>query len=203
MEAASVSRRLRLEELKRRKTAALENGANAGARVNEEDGIVTFDEDDRAIHYIKSAEDEEALKARIRAWSLTKLVRSFRVLDKKERFDFTKMKDTIERQIAGMQELVIAEHERKRDEELDLHNIAPKRINWDLKRDMNKRLAKLERRDREARLILIRQRIQTSSKTDSDAGQGVQAAAAEALSTGLIVGHESDSDSEDDGEAGA
>lgn len=203
MEAASVSRRLRLEELKRRKTAALENGANAGARVNEEDGIVTFDEDDRAIHYINSAEDEEALKARIRSWSLTKLVRSFRVLDKKERFDFTKMKDTIERQIAGMQELVIADHERKRDEELDLHNIAPKRINWDLKRDMNKRLAKLERRDREARLILIRQRIQTSSKTDSDAGQGVQAAAAEALSTGLIVGHESDSDSEDDGEAGA
>lgn len=38
----------------------------------------------------------------------------------------------------------------------DLLNIAPQRPNWDLKRDLKKRLAKLERRDQEAIDMLIR-----------------------------------------------
>lgn len=38
----------------------------------------------------------------------------------------------------------------------DLLNIAPQRSNWDLKRDLNKRLAKLNRRDQEAINTLIR-----------------------------------------------
>ena len=39
----------------------------------------------------------------------------------------------------------------------DLLNIAPKRPNWDLKRDLTKRLSKLERRKQEAILTLIRE----------------------------------------------
>lgn len=38
-----------------------------------------------------------------------------------------------------------------------MFNIAPKRPNWDLKREMEKKLAKLERRTQEAVHILIRQ----------------------------------------------
>jgi hypothetical protein len=38
----------------------------------------------------------------------------------------------------------------------DVFNIAPKRPNWDLKRDMEKKLAKLERKTQEAIHALIR-----------------------------------------------
>ena len=38
----------------------------------------------------------------------------------------------------------------------DLFNIAPKRANWDLKRDMEKKLAKLERQTQQAIHTLIR-----------------------------------------------
>lgn len=38
----------------------------------------------------------------------------------------------------------------------DLFNIAPKRPNWDLKREMEKKLAKLERKTQEAIHTLIR-----------------------------------------------
>lgn len=37
----------------------------------------------------------------------------------------------------------------------DVFNIAPKRPNWDLKRDMEKKLAKLERKTQEAVHTLI------------------------------------------------
>lgn len=39
--------------------------------------------------------------------------------------------------------------------EQDLFNIAPKRANWDLKREMEKKLAKLDRRTQEAIHTLI------------------------------------------------
>lgn len=63
----------------------------------------------------------------------------------------------IEDEVKGVQEEVLKEEEARRVRELDLAGIAPKRVNWDLKRDMLKRLKKVERRDREARLILIRE----------------------------------------------
>ena len=37
-----------------------------------------------------------------------------------------------------------------------MHNIAPKRPNWDLKRDLEKKLSKLERKTQEAIHTLIR-----------------------------------------------
>jgi hypothetical protein len=41
----------------------------------------------------------------------------------------------------------------------DLLNIAPKRANWDLKREMDKKMARLERRTQEAIHTLIRKSI--------------------------------------------
>ncbi len=41
--------------------------------------------------------------------------------------------------------------------EKDVFNIAPKRPNWDLKRELDKKLAKLERRTQESIHILIRE----------------------------------------------
>lgn len=63
----------------------------------------------------------------------------------------------IEEEVKGVQAAVLAEDAQRRKQDLDLFNIAPKRANWDLKRHLDKRLKKLERRDREARLILIRE----------------------------------------------
>ena len=85
------------------------------------------------------------------------------------------MQDTVEVQVKGLAEQIIAEDEKLRAQELvwfynfdlflftllinqkDVFNIAPKRPNWDLKREMEKKLAKLERRTQEAVHTLIRQ----------------------------------------------
>ncbi|KAG6889823.1 hypothetical protein C0995_014300 [Termitomyces sp. Mi166 len=75
--------------------------------------------------------------------------------------------DTIEKNVEGLAEKIIAEDEVRRAQELDIFNIAPKRPNWDLKRDMNKKLAKLERRTQEAIHTLIRQRL-AAQKGESD-----------------------------------
>ncbi|EIW84915.1 mRNA splicing factor [Coniophora puteana RWD-64-598 SS2] len=77
------------------------------------------------------------------------------------------IEDTIEKNVEGMAEMIIAEDEQRREQELDIFNIAPKRPNWDLKREMDKKLAKLERRTQEAIHTLIRQRL-AAQKGQSD-----------------------------------
>jgi len=73
--------------------------------------------------------------------------------------DEEEIEDTVEKNVAGLTEQIIAEDEERRAQELDLLNIAPKRPNWDLKREMEKRMAKLERKTQEAVHTLIRQRL--------------------------------------------
>ncbi|KAL4067725.1 cwf18 pre-mRNA splicing factor-domain-containing protein [Scleroderma citrinum] len=75
--------------------------------------------------------------------------------------------DTLEKDVEGMAEMLIEEDEKQRAQELDVFNIAPKRPNWDLKREMEKKLAKLERRTQEAIHTLIRQRL-AAQKGESD-----------------------------------
>jgi coiled-coil domain-containing protein 12 len=74
--------------------------------------------------------------------------------------------DTVEKAVEGLAEAILREDEEKRKEELvrldlrkahgtlltmqDLFNIQPKRANWDLKRDMTNRMAKLDRKTNEA-----------------------------------------------------
>ncbi|KAF9227815.1 mRNA splicing factor [Gyrodon lividus] len=64
--------------------------------------------------------------------------------------------DTVEKVVEGMAENII-----------DVFNIAPKRPNWDLKREMEKKLGKLERKTQEAIHTLIRQRL-AAQKGQSD-----------------------------------
>ncbi|KAJ3762696.1 mRNA splicing factor [Lentinula raphanica] len=75
--------------------------------------------------------------------------------------------DTVEKKVEGLAEQVIAEDEEKRAEDLNVFNIAPKRPNWDLKRETDKKLAKLERKTQEAIHTLIRQRL-AAQKGESD-----------------------------------
>ncbi|KAG2365704.1 cwf18 pre-mRNA splicing factor-domain-containing protein [Suillus spraguei] len=88
--------------------------------------------------------------------------------------------DTVEKAIEGVAERIIAEDEQQRAQELDVFNIAPKRPNWDLKREMEKKLAKLERKTQEAVHTLIRQRL-ASQKGQSDDILGAMNAQEKAL----------------------
>ncbi|OJA18782.1 hypothetical protein AZE42_01620 [Rhizopogon vesiculosus] len=90
--------------------------------------------------------------------------------------------DTVEKAVEGIAEMIIAEDEQQRARELDVFNIAPKRPNWDLKRDMEKKLAKLERKTQEAIHTLIRQRL-ASQKGQSDDILGAMNAEEKALDT--------------------
>ncbi|KAI6109710.1 mRNA splicing factor [Pisolithus sp. B1] len=76
--------------------------------------------------------------------------------------------DTLERDVDGMAEKIIAEDEQQRAEELNVFNIAPKRPNWDLKREMERKLAKLERKTQEAIHTLIRQRLSSQKGQSED-----------------------------------
>ncbi|KAF8891222.1 cwf18 pre-mRNA splicing factor-domain-containing protein [Infundibulicybe gibba] len=102
-----------------------------------------------------------------------------RTLKKHTRLEDTIMDDTVEKNVKGLAETIIAEDEQRRAQELDVFNIAPKRPNWDLKREMEKKLSKLERRTQEAIHTLIRQRL-AAQKGDSDDIVGAMKAQEEA-----------------------
>jgi len=90
--------------------------------------------------------------------------------------------DTVEKEVKGLAEKIIAEDEARRGQELDVFNIAPKRPNWDLKRNTEKKLAKLNRKTEEAIHTLIRQRL-ASQKGQSDDIVGAMKAQEKAQST--------------------
>ncbi|KAI0934662.1 hypothetical protein AcW1_006111 [Taiwanofungus camphoratus] len=90
-----------------------------------------------------------------------------RTLKKHGPTDDVEMEDTVEKKVEGLAEAIIAEDAERRAQDLDLFNIAPKRPNWDLKREMEKKLARLERKTQEAIHTLIRQRL-AAQKGQSD-----------------------------------
>ncbi|KLO10548.1 hypothetical protein SCHPADRAFT_916313 [Schizopora paradoxa] len=90
-----------------------------------------------------------------------------RTLRKRTFEDDQEMEDTVEKNVEGLAEQIIVEDEQRKAEDLDLLNIAPKRINWDLKREMERKAAKLERQTQEAIYKLIRQRL-VAQKGETD-----------------------------------
>ncbi|KAF4576670.1 hypothetical protein EYR36_000733 [Pleurotus pulmonarius] len=91
-----------------------------------------------------------------------------RTLRKHNKDDDVNMTDTVEKNVSGLVETIIAEDEQRRAQELDVFNIAPKRANWDLKREMDKKVARLERRTQEAIHTLIRQRLSAQNGESDD-----------------------------------
>ncbi|TFK54696.1 mRNA splicing factor [Heliocybe sulcata] len=85
----------------------------------------------------------------------------------KKRTQDDELGDTVEKAVEGLADQIIAEDEERRGQDLDLFNIAPKRPNWDLKREMEKKMAKLERQTQRAIHTLIRQRL-AAQKGQSD-----------------------------------
>ncbi|KAJ3275507.1 hypothetical protein HDV01_000334 [Terramyces sp. JEL0728] len=66
--------------------------------------------------------------------------------------------DTVETRAQKMKEQIM-EEESKRNPELDLSNLAPKKPNWDLKRDLEKKLERLDKMTMVAVSDLIRERL--------------------------------------------
>ena len=54
-------------------------------------------------------------------------------------------------------------------------NIAPKKVDWDLKRDVEKRLKKLQRRTQRAIVELIRKRVEQEAREDEGGGEATVA----------------------------
>ena len=48
--------------------------------------------------------------------------------------------------------------------EIDLNTLAPRKANWDLKRDVEKKLSKLERRTKRAMAELIREKLKSEKE---------------------------------------
>ncbi|KAF8609904.1 mRNA splicing factor [Ceratobasidium sp. AG-I] len=155
------------------------------------------------------AEESELRKARLLALRKKKLGDNTDVPGlpqiKERNFDTTARKvrkkkdlgdeeDTIEKQIAGLADMIIAEDEAKRHEELDLLNIAPKRPNWDLKRDLDKKLVKLERQTQQAIHNLIRQRLSGQKEVPTDLAATLSAA--QKANDQDIAGDDAESDEE-------
>ena len=71
----------------------------------------------------------------------------------------------------------------------DVFNIAPKRPNWDLKRELEKKLAKLERRTQESIHILIRKLAEVSYtclRSDIDYFEGQRLASQKGESDDIV-----------------
>ncbi|GAA6051871.1 hypothetical protein JCM3770_005512 [Rhodotorula araucariae] len=76
--------------------------------------------------------------------------------------------DTVEQQVQGLTDAAIAQDEIQRAQELDLTNIQPKKPNWDLKRDLDRKLSKLKPKTEMAISQLIRKRLQAQRGTATE-----------------------------------
>ncbi|KAI9278223.1 cwf18 pre-mRNA splicing factor-domain-containing protein [Phascolomyces articulosus] len=74
--------------------------------------------------------------------------------------------ETVESETKDYTKKALAAAAEQEKEEVDLFNLQPKKPNWDLKRDVEKKLEKLDRRTQRAILEIIRDRL--SNEEDGD-----------------------------------
>lgn len=102
-------------------------------------------------------------------------------------------KPTLEQQAAEVETELRkkAEEEEKEDQNVDLFKLQPKKPNWDLKRDLERKLEVLNVRTENAIAGLVRERIEGAQKAArGKAGQGTKAATVEASRGGEEMGME-------------
>ncbi|KAI8575264.1 hypothetical protein K450DRAFT_262498 [Umbelopsis ramanniana AG] len=86
------------------------------------------------------------------------------------------IQNTVEQETRNITKEALEEAERMHKEEIDLFSLAPKRANWDLKRDVEKKLESLDKRTQRAIAEIIRERLKSDTKT----GTGIADAVADA-----------------------
>ncbi|GAA5883319.1 hypothetical protein JCM16303_006688 [Sporobolomyces ruberrimus] len=107
----------------------------------------------------------------------------------------TEESETVEKQTDGLADEVIAQDEQARAQELDLTNIQPKKANWDLKRDLERKLSKLKPKTELAISQLIRKRLQAQK---SSGGETAGAEIVAGMDRAVPGGADADSDVEED-----
>ncbi|RKP06451.1 mRNA splicing factor [Thamnocephalis sphaerospora] len=108
--------------------------------------------------------------------------------------------DTVERAVAGVTDEVLAAEVERTRAEMDLFTLAPKKANWDLKRDVEKKLARLERRTQASIVELIRQRLQGQDGGEMNLADAVaaQQRAQDKDQTSTTAAAEADDDDDED-----
>ncbi|KAI8372818.1 mRNA splicing factor [Radiomyces spectabilis] len=86
---------------------------------------------------------------------------------------------TVESETQHIAKDTLREAADKEKEEVDLFNLAPRKPNWDLKRDVEAKLEKLDRKTQRAILELIRQRLTSDSDKTTNLAEAVANAEAQ------------------------
>ncbi|KAJ1976082.1 hypothetical protein H4R34_004103 [Dimargaris verticillata] len=74
-------------------------------------------------------------------------------------------KDTVETMVADVTEEALAQDRMRREQPVSVNSLAPQKPNWDLKRDLQKKMDRLEAKTQQAIAELIRQRVQQEAAT--------------------------------------
>ncbi|TNY21614.1 cwf18 pre-mRNA splicing factor-domain-containing protein [Rhodotorula diobovata] len=141
LQEAAEARKAKLAALKKRKAAALSGSES------QDQGTAADEANDTEAFKFRNY-DPETGKARKHAR--------------------TDEADTVEKQVEGLADQAIAQDEAHRAQELDLTNIQPKKPNWDLKRDLDRKLSKLRPKTDMAISQLIRKRLQAQRGTATE-----------------------------------
>ncbi|CAO1622894.1 unnamed protein product [Jaminaea pallidilutea] len=115
--------------------------------------------------------------------------------------EWSTMKIGIEEETSQMQSTTLAADDLNRAADLDINILQPRKPNWDLRQHLDRRLKRLERRDREARLILLRQRLKKGAGDKIDkGGDAARLAEVAASIVGDQLGRPDEGSSDEDGE---
>ncbi|ORX57609.1 mRNA splicing factor [Hesseltinella vesiculosa] len=130
MEAAAKDRKDRLAALRKRKNP----NSDSRSAPSEDDGS-------NGLVFRSYTPQDESLKDHVQPAS------------------YTDIKHTAESATKHIPTETLRDAAAKETDEVDLFNLAPKKANWDLRRDVEKKMQKLDRRTQRAILDIIRQRL--------------------------------------------
>ncbi|CAG8550447.1 6587_t:CDS:2 [Dentiscutata heterogama] len=143
MEEASRQRKERLETIRKRK---LESSKSEEQTVDNEEDSNTVKKP--ALKFRNYTPANEEIKAAAKVHIATP----------------NDLGETLEKHVDRITKEVEETEQAKREEEVDLFNLAPKKPNWDLKRDVEKKLTKLERKTQ------AKARLQSESTENTSVG---------------------------------
>ncbi|KAL1922274.1 uncharacterized protein VTP21DRAFT_9813 [Calcarisporiella thermophila] len=82
---------------------------------------------------------------------------------------------TVEKEVAHIPAETLQKEEENRAADVDIFNLAPRKPNWDLKRDVDKKLKRLEKKTQNSIAELIRRRLQQETGEQTNLADAVEA----------------------------
>ncbi|WFD31466.1 hypothetical protein MSPP1_002502 [Malassezia sp. CBS 17886] len=108
-----------------------------------------------ALRSLRRAEESGDVDAAAQHVFGAAVKRAYRTSAPPEPLAALRLADSLESEIKGLQERIVADDAARQEDDLDLTAIAPKRPNWDLRRDLEARQQRLARRTRQAVRTLL------------------------------------------------